>query len=273
MTDLSTQPQLGPYRLVRRLADGPLGPRQLALHERAASNHAITFVDRLRLPQDRDRAERALADLRELQHAHLLAIDDFGFEDEHGRARAWVASPYTGDVDGLVTLATLLKRRGGYLPPMEARTAIVQVLGAMAYAHGRGVRNGVVTLEQVQVDRRGSLALEHYGLAARALWTAPASDDFEQQELISVLELAYRLVTGLAAEEPLIPPGRMVPDLDPTWEDWFETGLMQPRQGKPGFRSAAHALSALEAGTAGGAKAEGTLAIFRRVSRLMTPRM
>lgn len=265
--------RIGAYRLMRRLADGPMGERHLALHEQTASNHVIALLERVRLQQDRGRVEGVLNELTALRHAHVLAIEEFGFEDDRGRAVAWTASPYTGDVDGLVTLASLLKKRGGYLPPMEARTAIIQVLQATSHAHVAGFRHGPLALEQIQVDRRGSLAIEHYGLAMRLMASAPGPDELERRELVSVLEMAYQLVTGLAAEDPLIRPGRMVPDLDPIWEDWFQTGLIGPRRGRPGFRSAAHALSAISASGGSVPGTEGALALFKRVSRLMTPRM
>ena len=45
---------------------------------------------------------------------------------------------------------------------------------------------------------------------------------------------------------PLIYPTRVVAGLDPIWDDWLETGLVSARTGGPGFRSAGHALTAIE---------------------------
>ncbi len=64
--------------------------------------------------------------------------------------------------------------------------------------------------------------------------------EVERREVQSVFEIGYQLVTGLRAERPVITAGRVLADLDRSWDDVFETGL-----GSPGFTTAAHAYSAV----------------------------
>jgi serine/threonine protein kinase len=271
------QTTIGPYRLTRRLAEGPFGRRDLALHIGAATSHVVARMDHLRPEHDRGRIEHALRTMAKLKQRHILPVQDFGFEDDRGVACVWVASPYTGDVDGLVTLESLARRKGGYLPPIEARTAIMQLLDASVYAHQLSptVAHGAVRLNEVLVDQRGSLVIEHYGLRAMLTPGSASVDELARREVDSLVEIGYQLVTGLLPEDPVIPAGRVVPDLDPIWDDWFETGLLGPRRGGPGFRSAAHALSAIAspppAGAAG--RNERLLGLFKRLSRLLSPRV
>jgi hypothetical protein len=300
MPDHPTKPRIGPYLLTRRLSDGVAGPRFLALHERDGTSHMIARLAHVPSLEAEDRPSKldsaphrgsiasaeftraqldaALTSAATLKHAHLLAIDAFGFDPASDDPPTdpiwpWIASPYTGDVDGLVSVASLMKRKGGYLPAIEARTATIQILQAVAHAHAAGFRHGPIAMEQVQVDRRGSLAIEHYGLAASLVGTQISAEELEQRELASVLEMAYQLVTGLAPEHPLIRAGRMIPDLDPLWDDWFETGLLGRAKGRAGFRSAAHALSAIMANGQNARSPEGMIHLIRRMSRLLTPRL
>ena len=46
------------------------------------------------------------------------------------------------------------------------------------------------------------------------------------------MEIGYLLLTGLRAEEPLIPAARLVPELGRAWNAWLEKGL-DPARGGP----------------------------------------
>lgn len=234
---------LGPYRLTRPLPPGPLGERRLALHEGDSTSHLINRIARVQTDYDRRRFSAVMTALRELRHPHILPIEAHGILPD---GSGFTCSPFTGDVDGLVTLESLLRAKGGSLPPIEARTAMIQLLQAVEHAHRLGHRHGPLRLDGVQVDRRGSLAIEHYGLARLMDWFACEERELERAEVASVVEMGYRLVTGLLPDDPIIPAGRVVAHLDPLWDDWFQTGLIDARGGGPGFRSAAHALSAIE---------------------------
>ncbi|MGQ0626782.1 MAG: hypothetical protein ACT4PL_01620 [Phycisphaerales bacterium] len=239
MVYLMDRPRLGPYMLTRDLDAGPLGPRVLALHAVDSSSHVVHRLLNLNLPGPV--LLPALEQARTLRAAHVLEIEEHGLDAE---GVAYAVTPFTGDAKGLVTLDGLLRQKGGFLSPTESRQAVEQLLDAVDEAHRQGRRHGPISMSEVLVDRRGALVIELYGVRelAQPSSSHPAgSAATEAEEVRSVLRIGYRLVTGLVPDEPLIAAGRVVPGLERVWDDWFETGLM----GGPGFKSAAHALSAI----------------------------
>jgi hypothetical protein len=97
-------------------------------------------------------------------------------------------------------------------------------------------------MDEVVVDRRGSLAVELYGLRRRlgTLWRRTAGE-VAKDEVRSIVEIGYTLITGLSSDEPRIPATRLFPRLDRRWDDWFNEG-MDPLGG---FTTAEEALSNL----------------------------
>lgn len=193
----------------------------------------------------------AIERVRGLKHPHMLEIER-AWMDEQGRV--CVLTPFTGDQDGLVPLDVLLRRRSGFLTLDEAKRAMDHLLSAVCAGHEHGLSHGEVSMREVMVDRRGSLLIEHYGLAREiigpttttlAASTTPMSSADElarakAAEVRSVLMIGYQLATGLRFEPPVIPVSRVELEADKTWDDLFETGL-----GTVGFTSAPHALSAV----------------------------
>lgn len=244
MVDTDTRPHFGPFILTRPLHAGPLGERWLALHEGDSTSHVLT-----RLPlAGAGGAVSAKSFLRAVEaagrfsHSHATGVEMYG-EDE---GTGWIVSPFVGDRRGVVTLNTLMREKGGYLSPVEARHAVVQLLEVARDAHGRGMCHGAIGLDEVIVDRSGSVLVEHYGLRRMLGMDAAGGPlDAERAEVQSIVEMGYQLVTGLMPETPVIPASRVVPGLEDIWDDWLETGLLSPRAGGPGFKSAAHALTAI----------------------------
>lgn len=191
----------------------------------------------------------AIERVRGLKHPHMLEIEQ-AWMDEQGRV--CVLTPFTGDQDGLVPLDVLLRRRSGFLTLDEAKRAMDHLLSAVCAGHEQGLSHGEVSMREVMVDRRGSLLIEHYGLAREIIGStslgvgaAPISSADElarakAAEVRSVLMIGYQLATGLRFEPPVIPVSRVELEADKTWDDLFETGL-----GTVGFTSAPHALSAV----------------------------
>lgn len=238
VAEILDRTRLGPYVLTKRLAPGVLGERYLALHEDGQTSH---LVHRFRIGRDRAEQRRFLQAMdraRGLDHPHILRIEAHGLD---ARGKPWAVTPFTGDRDGVVTLDALLRLKGGSMPVEEAKRAIEQLLAGVQHAHEIGQRHGPMCMQEVQVDRRGSLAVELYGVARLLSYSTSSPSDEERLEVLSVIQMGYQLVTGLRVEEPIIPAGRVVPELDQTWDDFFETGL-----GEPGFTSAAHALSVVQ---------------------------
>ena len=92
------------------------------------------------------------------------------------------------------------------------------------------------------VDRRGSLSIELYGLARRlAMPGARPASEAIRDEVRSIVEIGYWLLTGLPAEEPRIMAGRLIPKLERRWDEWFDRGL----DPLAGFLSAEDALGAM----------------------------
>ena len=231
--------RIGPYQLVRQLEPGRHSERWLAFNE---TNQTAHVAYRFRMGHEKAEQRRflsAVEGLAPLSHPHLLPVEQFAFGIGGG---AWIVSPYSGNHDGLVTLASLVREKGGMLSPVEAERALTQLLEAAEYAHGAGHQHGPVSATEVMVDRRGSLAIELYGLSRRLHLTgARPSTEVVRDEVRSIVEIGYWLLTGLPAEEPRIQAGRLIPKLDRRWDEWFEAGL----DPLAGFLSAEEALSGL----------------------------
>lgn len=276
IVDLDQHPKIGPYVLTRDLgptvgfgrsgavtAPGEPRPetgsgvsqpdRFLALHSEMQTSHVAYRFAELKGRAERQRFADAVEAAANLDHAHVLKIQQFTFDVVgHG----WVITPFNGDADGVRTLARLLREKQGQMRAEEVEHAIQQLLEASVHAHqfwsggaaGEGEartvsHHGVIGLDEVIVDRRGSLSVELYGLvgALGAGGGGRVSLEVLRDEVRSIAEIAYQLITGLRAEEPLIPAERLVPKLSTTWTSWLHRGL----DPSGGFDTAAQALAAL----------------------------
>lgn len=250
MLDALVRQAIGPYLLTRPLEPAAKGDRFLALHEVDQSSHMA-----LRLPATggRDGLRQfvdAVRTCEALRHEHLLAIEYHTIDSD---GCPWVVTPFPGDVDGVRSLGKLLREKQGQMHPAEAERAVQHALEAIDFAHqvepacdGREARlpvvNGAWSMDEVLVDRHGRVLLELYGFS-RLLRGEPAAADAEtvRDEVRSIAEIAYQLVTGLRAESPMIPAGRLVKRLDPRWDRWLSRGL----DAGAGFDTAAEALAML----------------------------
>ena len=125
--------------------------------------------------------------------------------------------------------------------PDEAERAVMQVLEAFHDATAQRQHHGPITMDEVLVDRHGSLVVELFGMSRLVRGLTVGNSELVRDEVRSVVEMGYQLITGLPAEEPFIPAGRLVKKLDPAWDDWFDRGL-DPAEG---FASAAEAIASL----------------------------
>ena len=157
---------------------------------------------------------------------------------------AWIVAPYTGNHAGLVTLNDVLEAKGGKMPAFEAERTLEHLLTGVGLAHERGVVHGPALDDELLVDRHGSVMVELYGLRRGLAHDQQTTDESTRDEIRSVVQLGYRLVTGLAPEEPMIPATSAVKRLDKRWDSWFDRGL-DPLDG---FASASQALEALRTG-------------------------
>lgn len=231
--------QIGPYRLVRQLEGSSTAERWLAFNECDQTAHVAY---RFKLSQDKSEQRRFIAAVEAmapLSHPHLLPIEQLSLGMGGG---AWIVTPYTGSHDGLVSLAALVRDKGGRLEPQETERALLQILEGIEYAHSEGHVHGILRAEEILIDRRGSLAIELYGLRRRlGAMGGTAASEVIRDEVRSVVGLGYSLLTGLPAEEPRIQAGRLIARLDRRWDEWFNEGL----DPLGGFASAGEALAAL----------------------------
>lgn len=214
--------RIGPYRLSKSLGAGTLAERWVAVHE---TDHSVHVAHRFRVTDDTpaEPVLEAVAAVSRVSHPHLLPIE----EVRTGIAGSvWVITPFTGNHDGLVSLESLLAQKGGRLSPLEADRALTHLLEASSQAHAEGCHHGPISPAEVLVDRRGSLAIELYGVRRRLtpLWERTATE-VARDEVRSIVEIGYLLITGLPADEPRIAATRLFPRLDSRWDDWFNEGL------------------------------------------------
>lgn len=272
MVELAERQAVGRFLLMRALGPSTLGERYLALHAEDQSSHV---AHRLTPCADRDQMRRfvhAVRTAEALRQEHVLPIE---YHTIDGDGCPWVVTPFTGDVDGVRTLAKLLREKQGQMHPFEAERALIHILEAMAAAHaaepardGREARlplvHGPITMDEVLVDRHGRILLELYGLDRLLRGEPPAADaETVRDEVRSVAEIGYQLITGLRAEAPMIPAGRLVKRLDPLWDWWLARGLDEVA----GFDSAAEALSLLPSRRSAEAEVEavaGVRGVFGR---------
>ncbi|MCC6322384.1 MAG: protein kinase family protein [Phycisphaerales bacterium] len=243
MLELLESTHVGPYLLTRELEPCAIAERHLALHQTDHSSHVAYRFGIPARSAARRRLESAVAACRALPHDHLLAIEDVVETDED----LWVICPFTGDVDGVRTIGKLLREKRGQMEPFEAARALEQVLETISFVHPKLI-HGAVAMDEILVDRHGCLLLEFYGL--RRDWRkGPLTTEAEdmRDEVRSVVEIGYQLITGLRAEEPMIPAGRLVRDLDPALDRWLSKGLCPTG----GFATAAQALAELPSRLAG----------------------
>ncbi|MCG3121829.1 MAG: hypothetical protein GIKADHBN_00200 [Phycisphaerales bacterium] len=228
----------GRFRLVRPLAPASYAERWLSLHEDDHSSHVVyrfAAVDK----SGQRRFLSALERWAAVKGSHLLEIQHFSF-DAVGRPCA--VTPYLGNHDGLVSLRGLAAIKGGRLSPLETERAVVHVLEGLREAHsGMGACHGSLTMDELLVDRHGRVWIELYGISRALRGPVEPRPDSAQDEVRSVVEFAYELLTGLPAEEPRIAVSRLVKKIEPAWDLWLDRGL----SGFDGFATPDEALTAL----------------------------
>ncbi|GAB5495265.1 MAG: hypothetical protein Phyf2KO_03450 [Phycisphaerales bacterium] len=227
----------GPYELVRELRPSGVIERHLALHPELLTHHVAyrfrfgaTKAERRRFL---DAVEKAAA----LNIPHTLRVEQFSLATA---TEAWVISPYTGNHDGLMLLSDLLAVKGGQMESLEVTRVLSQLLEAIGEAHDAGVVHGPLSIDEIHVDRSGSLDIELYGVKA-AILDDLDSEELAREELRSIVSLAYHLLTGVVADEMYIEPTKLVTKIDTQWDVFFAEGL----DPAAGFANAEEVLAAV----------------------------
>ena len=212
--------RFGPYRLIRPLTLVEGWERYIALHEQDDTDHLVYRHPALRDGPERRRLLEAVRPMCSVRHPHLLGVSAYSFDQQE---RLCLVTPYTGNQEGLVTLDDLVERRSGRLEVPEVARCVEHLLGAVSAARAAGISGGPVRAERVQVDRRGSLRIELYGLpsADRARRGVCTGAD----EVRAIGALAVWLLTGIRQEVPPTTVARIAGRQARVWEDWLETAL------------------------------------------------
>lgn len=238
----NTPHNIGQFRIVRPLRSSALGERFLAVDDRTNENSTLHRIETGNESTDRRRLLAAVEQLAAFSHPHVLDLNTFTLGRQ---GDLWINTPFTGNHEGLVLLSDLVELRGGPLSTVEVAHAVSQILEATEYAHSVGLSHGPISLEEIQVDRRGSLFVEFYGFDRLRHGFGPANDLLIRDEVRSVVCLAYTLLTGIEASEPRIRASRLMKKADKAWDSWVETGL----DPFAGFANATEAISALPGST------------------------
>jgi len=274
---LVTQKSDGPHRYVftRDLDETPYGSRHLVLRSEHHTSHLLHRLNRVFQASEpgaacgamRERFGRAFDRLQHADHPHILRVEEFGWDTGgggDGGIGPFAISDYTGDADGVVTLARLIKLKGGWLTLEESKRALEQLMGACAAAHAAGIVHGTLSMDQVHIDRRGSLLIELYGLNQQLNPKVTAAAD----EVRSIAAIGYQLATGLLPVRPIIPVEHVIEHIDQSWRDYFHTGL---GEGGTGFSTAAHALAAVQGLRIAGGFGEMGTSLRDLVRSMLTP--
>lgn len=214
-------PRVAGYTLSRPLGGFRLGHRWLA-HASPSGEAAVACrIGGTGSDINRRAAREVVGRLGRLEHRHIVRVLATAIDAE---GDPWIVTEYTGTHDGLTTLPSLVALKGGRLSPYETRLVIEQLLSAIAYAHERGETHGELSIDDVLVDRRGSVLIELYGVHRRI--AAPDMDDDEARraEVRSLATIACELLTGLPGDEGLRVRGALR-RAGRSWKAWIEKGL------------------------------------------------
>ncbi|MEL7473513.1 MAG: hypothetical protein AAGK04_09370 [Planctomycetota bacterium] len=243
-----------------------MGERWLTLHQDEQSSHIVHVLPACHDNSDRRRFVSATEPLASLREPHLLQVEAYGFTPD---ARPWVITPYPGTHDGVLTLPSLAASKPqNRMEPSEVERAITHLFESVHACHEAGLHNGPIDPRQAIVDTRGSVLIEHYAYARTLAGLGNADANVVIDEIRSIVELAYALLTGVEAKAPLIPAGKLVRRLSPAWSRWLEQGL----DPAGGFSTATEALGALPsrrpAGVETSVEGSRVRTVWTRVRRL-----
>ncbi len=230
--------RFGPYKLVRPLEPVAGWERFIALHERDDTDHLIYRHPALHEAADRRRLMGAIGPLAAIRHPHLTELSAYSFDEQD---RMCLVTAYTGNQEGLVTLADLVERKNGRMEVPEVALCVEQILDAVVAARAAGLSDGPIDPQRIQIDRRGSVRIELYGLPQADRRGAGGGVCADSDEVRAIAEMAVWLLTGL--RQDIAPTGiaRIAGRAARAWEPWLETAL-DPVQG---FESPDEALEAL----------------------------
>jgi serine/threonine-protein kinase len=214
----------GQYRILRLLGRGGMGEVYEAEHRVLQRRYALKL-----LPEDFAvrteavrRFEREAAVMANLDHTHIIRVDEFG----ETQGRYWLRMELVHGVAAsresaanCVTLGDYVAQKGGKLEQGEFTVILKQILEGLAYAHGKGVvhrdlKPGNILLEK---DAAGNL---HVKISDFGLARVIGEDFIRSQAQVSVSWSmgAQKRELSLGEEATLQEEGTSTRALLGTWE-------------------------------------------------------
>lgn len=165
MTGLIGQ-RLGQYQIVEELGRGGMAQVFLAVQPKIGREVAIKILPSYFL-QDQTFLERFSREVRiaaALQHPHILPIYDFGEQED----MPYIVMAYlTGG-----TLEDLIRRSGRGLSNDVVLHLLGQIVGALDFAHSRGIIHRDFKPSNILLDENGNAYLSDFGIARATEETA-----------------------------------------------------------------------------------------------------
>jgi len=149
--------RLGPYEIIAPIGAGGMGEVYRARDTKLGREVAVKVLpaDLADNPESLSRFEREARAVAQLSHPNILAIHDFGRQDETAYA---VMELLEGE-----TLRVRLEH--GALPARKAADFAVQIAEGLAAAHEKGIVHRDLKPENVFVTHEGRVKLLDFGLA------------------------------------------------------------------------------------------------------------
>jgi len=150
--------QIGKYKLLKELGKGGMGEVYLAHQTETGAKVALKILppELTRNPQYVQRFRREAEAVSRLDHPHIIKMYEIGEDD----GVHYIAMEHLGGAP----LETLLKKRGP-LPIREAAKIIMDVAGALDFAHSEGIIHRDIKPDNILSDERGEFKVMDFGIA------------------------------------------------------------------------------------------------------------
>ncbi|MBL7645282.1 MAG: serine/threonine protein kinase [Candidatus Hydrogenedentes bacterium] len=247
------------FEIRRCLGSGRVGTVYLVDDLRLKDKKALKLMHPALIDSE-EASRRFIAEIKTLQglsHEHIVRVYDFGLTEPGG------LSFFTMEfVDG-ISLAQLLKKKGGRLPVDKALGLIAQVLDTLAYAHEHGTHRHLTPIN-VMVRATGRIALLNFGLSTTHsssglpveqthfeldYYQAPEQRENAgavdtRTDLYAVSAILYQMLCGEVPLTDALPPSRVHPEVPRSLDRVVMRGLAEKPEDR--FQSASEMKEALE---------------------------
>lgn len=158
MTELEVGKEIGPYRILQKIAQGGMNPVYKGLHTGLEQEVAIKVLDRAALedPAVRTRFINEAKIQASLSHPNVIKVLNYLEQDE----TVFLIMEY---ING-ETLDVLIKKAGA-LPVDQATTIFSSVLEAVAFMHAKGIVHRDIKPANIMISYDGFVKVMDFGIA------------------------------------------------------------------------------------------------------------